>query len=117
MSGKFDSRKDSQSTKFERRPRILVKLSFREFVENPYHGIFSTKYVLNVFSIICKLQVSLRSPKLLSVLKKFADCSFKKVDALKKGVMLLLKFYTIYRIVLVIDLVIAMFLTSATQKD
>ena len=30
MSGEFDSRKDSQSTKFERRPRIFVKLSFRE---------------------------------------------------------------------------------------
>ena len=29
MSGEFDSRKDSQSTKFERRPRIFVKLSFR----------------------------------------------------------------------------------------
>ena len=32
MSGEFDSRKDSQSTKFERRPRIFVKLSFRELV-------------------------------------------------------------------------------------
>ena len=30
MSGEFDSRKDSQSTKFERWPRIFVKLSFRE---------------------------------------------------------------------------------------
>ena len=32
MSGDFDSRKDSQSTKFEWRPRIFVKLSFREFI-------------------------------------------------------------------------------------
>ena len=31
MSGEFDLRKDSQSTKFERRPRTFVKLSFREF--------------------------------------------------------------------------------------
>ena len=31
MSGEFDPRKDSQSTKFERRPRIFVKPSFREF--------------------------------------------------------------------------------------
>ena len=31
MSGEFDSRKDSQSTKFEQRPRIFVKLSFRFF--------------------------------------------------------------------------------------
>ena len=30
MSGEFDSRKDSQSTKFNRRSRIFVKLSFRE---------------------------------------------------------------------------------------
>ena len=29
-SGKFDSRKDLQSTKFKQRPRIFVKLSFRE---------------------------------------------------------------------------------------
>ena len=30
MSQEFDSRKDSQSTKFEGRPQIFVKLSFRE---------------------------------------------------------------------------------------
>ena len=30
MSGKFDSRKDSQSRNFERRTQIFVKLSFRE---------------------------------------------------------------------------------------
>ena len=30
MSGEFDSRKNLQSTKFERRPRIFVKLSFKE---------------------------------------------------------------------------------------
>ena len=30
MSGEFDSRKDSQSAKFEQRPQIFVKLSFRE---------------------------------------------------------------------------------------
>ena len=29
MSGDFDSRKDSQSTKFEQRPQMFVKLSFR----------------------------------------------------------------------------------------
>ena len=34
MSGKFDSRKDSQSTKFEWRPSILVKLSFRELCDS-----------------------------------------------------------------------------------
>ena len=30
MSGEFDSRKDSHPTKLEGRPRIFVKLSFRE---------------------------------------------------------------------------------------
>ena len=30
MSGEFDSRKDSHSTKLERNPQIFVKLSFRQ---------------------------------------------------------------------------------------
>ena len=30
MSGEFDSGKDSQSTKFDQRPWIFIKLSFRE---------------------------------------------------------------------------------------
>ena len=30
MSVEFDSRKDSQSTKFEQKPQIFIKLSFRE---------------------------------------------------------------------------------------
>ena len=34
MSGEFDSRKDSQSTKFEQRPQIFVKLSFRELCDS-----------------------------------------------------------------------------------
>ena len=33
MSGEFDSRKDSKSTKFERRHQIFVKLSFRELCD------------------------------------------------------------------------------------
>ena len=39
MSGEFDSRKDSQSTKFERRPRIFVKLSFRELCNSKLSGL------------------------------------------------------------------------------
>ena len=31
MSGEFDSRKYSHSTKLERRPQIFVKAKFREF--------------------------------------------------------------------------------------
>ena len=34
MSGEFDSRKDSQSTKFEQRPQIFLKLSFRELCDS-----------------------------------------------------------------------------------
>ena len=39
MLGEFDSRKDSQSTKFERRPRIFVKLSFRELRDSKLSGL------------------------------------------------------------------------------
>ena len=39
MSGEFDSRKDSQSTKFERRRRIFVKLSFRELCDSKLSGL------------------------------------------------------------------------------
>ena len=34
MSGGFDSKKDSQSTKFEPRPQIFIKLSFRELCDS-----------------------------------------------------------------------------------
>ena len=33
MSGEFNSRKDLYSTKFEKRPQIFVKLSFRELCD------------------------------------------------------------------------------------
>ena len=39
MSGEFDSRKDLQSAKFERRTRIFVKLSFREFYDSKLSGL------------------------------------------------------------------------------
>ena len=39
MSRKFDSRKDSQSTKFEQRLQIFVKLSFREFCDSKLSGL------------------------------------------------------------------------------
>ena len=39
MSGEFDSRKDSQSTKFERRPQIFVELSFRELCDSKLYGL------------------------------------------------------------------------------
>ena len=39
MSGKFDSRKDLHSTKFEGRPQIFVKLSFRELCDSKLSGV------------------------------------------------------------------------------
>ena len=39
MSGEFDSRKDSQSTKFERRPQIFAKPSFRELCDSKLSGL------------------------------------------------------------------------------
>ena len=39
ISGQFDSRKDPQSTKFERRPQIFVKLSFRELCDSKLSGL------------------------------------------------------------------------------
>ena len=39
MSREFDSRKDSQSTKSERRPQIFIKLSFRELCDSKLSGL------------------------------------------------------------------------------
>ena len=39
ISGEFDSRKDSQSTKFEQRPQIFLKLSFRELCDSKLSGL------------------------------------------------------------------------------
>ena len=39
MSGEFDPRKDSHSTKLERRPQIFVKLSFSELCGLKFSGL------------------------------------------------------------------------------
>ena len=39
MSGEVDSRKGSQSTKFEQRPQIFLKLSFRELYDSKLSGL------------------------------------------------------------------------------
>ena len=41
MSGEFDSRKDSHSTKFEQKPRIFVKLNFRDLCDSKLSGLHS----------------------------------------------------------------------------
>ena len=39
MSGEIDARKDLQSTKFEQRPQIFVKLSFRVLCDSKLSGL------------------------------------------------------------------------------
>ena len=39
MSREFDSRKDSHSTRLERRPRIFLKLSFTELCGSKLSGL------------------------------------------------------------------------------
>ena len=39
MSGEFESRKDSKSTKFDLRLQIFVKLSFRELCDSKLPGL------------------------------------------------------------------------------
>ena len=39
MSGEFDLRKDSYSTKFEERPQIFIRLGFREFYDSKLSGL------------------------------------------------------------------------------
>ena len=41
MSGEFDSRRDSQSKKFERRPRIFVKLNSGNLCDSKLSGLHS----------------------------------------------------------------------------
>ena len=39
MPGEFNSRKDSQSTKFEQRPQLFIKLSFSELCNSKLSGL------------------------------------------------------------------------------
>ena len=47
MSGEFDSRKDSQSTKFERRPQIFLKVSFRDLCNPKLSGLRAFFFVIH----------------------------------------------------------------------
>ena len=38
MPGEFDSRKDSHSTKFEQKPQIFARLSFRKLYDSKLSG-------------------------------------------------------------------------------
>ena len=39
MSGTFNAKKDSHSTKFEQRPQIFIKLTFRELCNSKLSGL------------------------------------------------------------------------------
>ena len=39
MSREFDSRKDLQSTKFDRRPEIFIKLRYKELCDSKLSGL------------------------------------------------------------------------------
>ena len=51
MSGEFDSRKDSQSTKFERRPQIFINLSCRELRDSKLSGLHAVGLILEVIFV------------------------------------------------------------------
>ena len=51
MSGDFDSRKDSHSTKFERSSQIFVKLSFKELCHSKLFGLYSLIIWLLLFEL------------------------------------------------------------------
>ena len=43
ISGEFDSKKDSHPAKVEQKPRILVKLGFRELCDSMLSGLHTFK--------------------------------------------------------------------------
>ena len=55
LSGEFGSRKDLQSTKFERRPRIFVKLSLRELCDSKLSGSDAFDSMAIILEVILKV--------------------------------------------------------------
>ena len=49
MSGEFDSRKDFQSTKFERRPQTFVKLNFGEMCDAKLSGLHAFDNMATIY--------------------------------------------------------------------
>ena len=60
LSGEFDSKKDSHSTKFKQRPQIFLKLSFRRFQNYLVYILLIipnfrvSTAILNITDISCK---------------------------------------------------------------
>ena len=53
MPGEFNPMKDSQSTKFEQRPQIFEKLSFRELWDSKLFGL----HLFDNMAIIHRLKI------------------------------------------------------------
>ena len=54
MSGEFDSKEDSQSTKFEQRPWIFLKVNYRELCDSRLSGL----HVFDNMSIIHYVEIA-----------------------------------------------------------
>ena len=57
MSGEFDSRKDSDSTKLEWRPQIYVKLSFRDLRGSKLFGLHPFDNIVKVHQVRNRLKI------------------------------------------------------------
>ena len=66
MSGEFDSKKDSHSTKFEQRPQIFLKLSFRRF----------QNYLVYILLIIPNFRVSTAILNITDISHKWCKFNF-----------------------------------------
>ena len=56
MSGEFDSRKDSYSAKLERRPKIFVKLRFKELCGSKLSGLHPFDNMSIIHSVTNRLK-------------------------------------------------------------
>ena len=57
MSGEFDSRKDLQSSKFEQRSQIFVKLSFRELRDSKLSGLHAFDNTAIIHKSLNRLEI------------------------------------------------------------
>ena len=66
LSGEFDSKKDSHSTKFKQRPQIFLKLSFRRF----------QNYLVYILLIIPNFRVSTAILNIIDISRKWCKFNF-----------------------------------------
>ena len=80
MSGEFDSRKDSQPTKFEQRPQIFVKLSFPgNFMSSnplPCLDFSGIAHKLLLITLLSKIYSFFEINKMLFLLLEFFNIKF-----------------------------------------